>query len=164
MVVFAGIKVDLDALVEQEHTTFLRRSRELDFRRLTPSQTRHVLSESIRIGGKTIDPDALTLLVTVSQGYPYLVQLAGDYAWRSSGTAATITLNDAHAALSRRSNDASSAACTRTSPRRIRSSSPRWLSMRNAARSPTSSNGWECVGSVRAGLQKAPHREWLRPS
>lgn len=101
MIVFAGIKVDLDALVEQEHTTFLRRSRELDFRRLTPSETRHVLAESIRIGGKTIAPAALRLLVTLSQGYPYLVQLAGDYAWRNSGSASTITLADATAAHSK---------------------------------------------------------------
>jgi len=101
MVVFAGIKVDLDALVEQEHTTFLRRSRELDFRRLTPAQTRHVLSESVRIGGKDIDADALDLLVSVAQGYPYLVQLAGDYAWRNSGGAATITMKDARAAHGR---------------------------------------------------------------
>lgn len=101
MVVFAGIKVDLDALVEQEHNTFLRRSRELDFHRLTPSETRHVLSESIRIGGRSITADALDLLVTFSQGYPYLVQLAGDFAWRSSGTAATITLADAQSAHGR---------------------------------------------------------------
>lgn len=101
MIVFAGIKVDLEALVEQEHTTFLRRSRELDFRRLSPGETRHVLAESIRIGGKTIDPDALELLVTFSQGYPYLVQLAGDFAWRSSGTAAQISVDDARAAHGR---------------------------------------------------------------
>lgn len=51
MIVFAGIKVDLDALVEQDHTTFLRRSRELDFRRLTPSETRYVLAETIESAG-----------------------------------------------------------------------------------------------------------------
>ncbi|HEX8509097.1 MAG TPA: ATP-binding protein [Propionibacteriaceae bacterium] len=101
MVVFAGIKVGLGALVEQEHTTFLRRSRELTFRRLTPDETRHVISESIRIGGKAIDPDALDLLVTTSQGYPFLVQLAGDYAWRGGGSAATITSQHARAAHGR---------------------------------------------------------------
>lgn len=101
MIVFAGIKIDLNALVEQDHTTFLRRSRELDFRRLTPSETRHVLVESIGIGGKSIDADALDLLVNLSQGYPYLVQLAGDYAWRNSGAASTITLPDARAAHAR---------------------------------------------------------------
>lgn len=98
MVVFAGIRVDLDALLEQDHTTFLRRSRELDFRRLTPSETRHVLAETIRIGGKGVTESALDLLVTFSQGYPYLVQLAGDFAWRNSGDQRVIRLADAEAA------------------------------------------------------------------
>lgn len=101
MVVFAGIKVDLDALIEQDHTTFLRRSRELDFRRLTPKQTEYVLAKTTRIGGKAIDPEALELLVSITQGYPYLVQLAGDYAWRNSGSSATIALADAEAAHGR---------------------------------------------------------------
>ncbi len=101
MLVLAGIKVDLDALLEQEHATFLRRSRQLDFRRLTPSETRRVLDETIRIGGRAIDRDALELLVAVSQGYPYLIQLAGDYAWRNRRTAGDITLADARVAHER---------------------------------------------------------------
>lgn len=101
MVVFAGIKVDLDAFVEQEHTTFLRRSRELVFRRLTPDETRHVFSASIAIGGKEVEREALDLLVSTSQGYPYLVQLAGDYAWRSSGAAPVVTTGHARAAHGR---------------------------------------------------------------
>lgn len=101
MIVFAGIRVDLDALVQQEHTTFLRRSRELDFRRLTPGETRHVLAETIRIGGRSIDEDALQLLVQFSQGYPYLVQLAGDFAWRNDPAASVISLVDAQAAHGR---------------------------------------------------------------
>jgi hypothetical protein len=98
MVVFAGVKVNLEALLDQEHTTFLRRSKELDFRRLSPDETRYVLSETVRIGGRQIDEDALDLLVQTSQGYPYLLQLAGDYAWRSDPTARTITLADARSA------------------------------------------------------------------
>lgn len=98
VVVFAGIKVDLDALVEQDHTTFLRRSRELAFHRLSPVETEHVLAESIRIAGKSIEPGALDLLVATSQGYPYLVQLAGDYAWRNSASKPNITLTNAESA------------------------------------------------------------------
>lgn len=98
MIVFAGIKIDLDALLEQEHTTFLRRSRQLDFRRLTPTETRRVLEESIRIGGRQIEESALKQLIAVSQGYPYLVQLVGDYAWRNSPRAETIDQGDAEIA------------------------------------------------------------------
>ena len=98
MIVFAGVKIDLDALLEQDHTTFLRRSRQLDFRRLTPSETRRVLEESIRIGGRRIDEDALKQLIAVSQGYPYLIQLVGDYAWRNSPRADEISRSDAEIA------------------------------------------------------------------
>lgn len=95
MIVFAGIKIDLDALLEQEHTTFLRRSRQLDFRRLSPGETRHVLEESIRIGGRRIEEDAIKQLIAVSQGYPYLVQLVGDYAWRNTPSTDVIDRSDA---------------------------------------------------------------------
>jgi hypothetical protein len=101
MVVFAGIKVDLNELLRQAHTTFLRRSRELDFRRLTPAETKFVFAETIRVGGRRIDRDALTELIRISQGYPYLIQLAGDYAWRNDPASPRISLTDARAALDR---------------------------------------------------------------
>lgn len=101
MIVFAGIKVDLNVLLQQEHMTFLRRSRELDFKRLSPSETRHVLDETIRIGGRSIHPNALDLLIRVSQGYPYLVQLLGDYAWRNTPLEVEISMPDAAVAHER---------------------------------------------------------------
>ncbi|MFT4087756.1 MAG: hypothetical protein QM658_11525 [Gordonia sp. (in: high G+C Gram-positive bacteria)] len=98
VVAFAGVKIDLDELLKQPHTTFLRRSRELDFRRLTPADTASVLRETVETGGRLLSPDAEARLVAISQGYPYLVQLAGDYAWRHNPSARTITLADADAA------------------------------------------------------------------
>lgn len=95
MVVFAGVKVSLDALLAEEHTTFLRRSREVEFERLSAPETSRVFAETAGLGGRRIDEDALAKLVSLSQGYPYLVQLAGDYAWRNDPTAPTITLADA---------------------------------------------------------------------
>jgi hypothetical protein len=95
LVAFAGVKVDLNELVKQQHLTFLRRSREVDFRLLSPSETRHVLAETIRIGGRAIDHDALDALISLSQGYPYLIQLAGYYAWRHNPESPAITLDDA---------------------------------------------------------------------
>ncbi len=95
MVVFAGVKVSLEALLAEEHTTFLRRSREVEFERLSALETRRVFAETAALGGRLIEEDALAKLVSLSQGYPYLVQLAGDYAWRNNPTAPTITLTDA---------------------------------------------------------------------
>lgn len=99
MVVFAGVKVDLEELLKQEHLTYLRRSRDLDFRRLDPLETKRVLAETARIGGRSIDADALDRLASIAQGYPYLIQLAGDYAWRHNRRAGAISLDDADYAL-----------------------------------------------------------------
>lgn len=101
MVVFAGVKVSLDALLAEEHTTFLRRSRELEFERLSAPETRRVFVETAGIGGRAINEEALDKLVSLAQGYPYLVQLAGDYAWRNNSTAPCITLADATVAHDR---------------------------------------------------------------
>ncbi|MCR2824648.1 ATP-binding protein [Microbacterium sp. zg.Y909] len=101
MVVFAGVKVSLDALLAEEHTTFLRRSREIEFERLSAPETRRVFVETAGLGGRSIDADALDKLVSLAQGYPYLVQLAGDYAWRNDSNASSITLADATVAHDR---------------------------------------------------------------
>lgn len=98
VVVFAGVKIDLDELVDQPHMTFLRRSRRIDFQRLDPAATRKVLRETARIGGREFALDAEDCLIAASQGYPYLVQLAGDFAWREDPDADLITLADAEAA------------------------------------------------------------------
>ncbi|MDO5619212.1 ATP-binding protein [Kocuria sp.] len=95
MIVFAGIKVDLDALQNQEHVTFLRRSKVLDFQRLDPGSTRRVLAETTQIGGRTLAEDALEHMIAASQGYPYLVQLVGDYAWRQQPDQEAISVEDA---------------------------------------------------------------------
>lgn len=101
MIVFAGVKVSLDALLAEEHTTFLRRSREIEFQRLSAPETRRVLVETAGLGGRTFEEDALAKLISLSQGYPYLVQLAGDYAWRAHSTSPVITLADASMAHDR---------------------------------------------------------------
>lgn len=101
VVAFAGIKVDLDELLRQEHTTFLRRSRQVEFTRLSPSTTRQVLEETAGIGGRTFAEDALRHLIAVSQGYPYLVQLLGHYAWSHDLQGQTIGMDAAEAARHR---------------------------------------------------------------
>lgn len=101
MLVFAGIRVDLDALLDGDQTTFLRRSRMVDFRLLHPEAVRHVLVETAQRGGRSFEPEALDLLLRVSQGYPYLVQLLGDYAWRKTPESDVISLEDARHAQRR---------------------------------------------------------------
>ncbi|MDP4332642.1 AAA family ATPase [Curtobacterium sp. A7_M15] len=99
MIAFAGIRIDLDELLKQEHATFLRRSRDLTFERLDPHATMAVLRETAEVGGRAVAPDALRRLAEIAQGYPYLIQLVGDYAWRARVEAPTIELEDAEVAF-----------------------------------------------------------------
>ncbi len=101
VVVFAGVKIDLDELLQRQHMTFLRRSRQLDFRRLSPAATRRVLRETTETGGRKLDLAAEEHLIVTAQGYPYLIQLVGDYAWRNYPEAPTVTLADAATARER---------------------------------------------------------------
>lgn len=105
VVVLAGVKIDLDELLQRPHMTFLRRSRQLDFRRLSPAATRRVLRETTETGGRTLAVPAEDHLIATSQGYPYLVQLAGDYAWRNQPDADVVTLDDAEAAREKAINE-----------------------------------------------------------
>ena len=56
------------------------------------------MAKTAEIGGRRFTPEALDLLIRVSQGYPYLVQLLGDYAWRASPTADPISIDHARLA------------------------------------------------------------------
>ena len=105
VVAFAGVKIDLDELLKQPHMTFLRRSRQLDFRRLSAAATRRVFRETTETGGRQLALDAEEHLMATAQGYPYLVQLAGDYAWRNNPTSNKITLADAEAAREQAINE-----------------------------------------------------------
>ncbi|RUQ09649.1 ATP-binding protein [Curtobacterium sp. HSID17257] len=99
MIAFAGIRIDLDELLKQEHATFLRRSRDLTFERLDPHATMAVLRDTAAVGGRQISPEALRRLAEIAQGYPYLIQLVGDYAWRARSDAPTIEIEDAEVAF-----------------------------------------------------------------
>ena len=49
--------------------------------------------------GRPFDGDALTVLADATGGYPYFVQLFGDYAWQTSDGHTRITLDDANQAI-----------------------------------------------------------------
>jgi len=66
-----------------------------------PAQTRDVLARTAMIGGRRIAPEALELLTVASQGYPYLIQLVGDYAWRNTPDQKDISIRDPEYSLDR---------------------------------------------------------------
>lgn len=61
---------------------------------LTPDDTAQALSVPAAQHGITWDPDALQLAVSVSAGYPYLVQAIGKHTWDGRRTEGHISVDD----------------------------------------------------------------------
>lgn len=97
----AGLKGEIRRLLQSPATTFLRRCTEVPIKMLTPAQTYEAFRKPILDHGRTVGEEALDYMVRAAQGYPFLVQLIGDYAWRKSMQTTEISLTDAKAAYRR---------------------------------------------------------------
>ncbi len=97
----AGLKGAIRKLLQLPATTFLRRCTEVPIKMLTPSQTYDAFFEPIADHGRTASEEVLDYMVRAAQGYPFLVQLIGDYAWRKSPQNTEISLDDAKAGYRR---------------------------------------------------------------
>lgn len=93
--VAAGLPHDVNALLQEEGTTFLRRAERHHLGPITPAETREALEEPIRVAGRAIDTPALEHAVAASRGYPFLVQLIGRHTWNADPAAEQITLEHA---------------------------------------------------------------------
>lgn len=94
----AGLPEGVDAVLQDPGTTFLRRAIPLHLETLTFSQTLDALRGPIEGAGRAIGDDALDYAARASQGYPYLVQLIGDLAWKEQPRKREISLADVRAA------------------------------------------------------------------
>ncbi|WP_295836516.1 ATP-binding protein [uncultured Microbacterium sp.] len=97
LVVFAGIVTEIDKLVTGPQLTFMQRARTEPFYLFDFDETQRVLRETAGTGGRTIHADALDYLARASQGYPYLIQLVGDEAWRHNQSSPVIDADAARA-------------------------------------------------------------------
>lgn len=66
---------------------------------LDPDAALQALAGPADTDGRPFDGDALAVLADATGGYPYFVQLFGDYAWRTSDSHKRITLDDVHTAI-----------------------------------------------------------------
>lgn len=74
----------------------MRRAQRIDLGPISSSETSAALRETVESGFRSITQPGLHRLTGISQGYPYLIQLAGYYAWRHCSTK-TIELADVEA-------------------------------------------------------------------
>jgi hypothetical protein len=78
--------------------TFFERQDKLEVGDLGPDATRVAYVEPMKATGVGLDIDALELLMSRSQGYPFAIQLYGHRAWERAGPGGRVTLAEATAA------------------------------------------------------------------
>lgn len=90
----AGVRPGVDALLDHERTTFLRRAHRIEVGSVDVGTAAEAIRMTIADTARTITPEATVLAGEISRGYPYLIQLIGSKAWQNSGDAETIEIED----------------------------------------------------------------------
>lgn len=100
--VAAGLPAAVQDLLNEDVTTFLRRAKRFRLGPLTRPDAEDALRIPIEAANRTIASDALEAAVSATYGYPYLVQIIGDYAWKHAPAERTeLTLDDVTWAIRR---------------------------------------------------------------
>lgn len=95
----AGLPATINSLVNDEISTYLRRSERVELGNLSIDGVRNGLLAPIQDNGKTIGQTGLSMAVEATGQYPYLVQLIGDQAWRNASDRVDITDQDVAVAV-----------------------------------------------------------------
>lgn len=99
--VAAGVSSGIDTLLQDDHTTFLRRAHPISLGSVSEQSAIETIRQTVADTNRTITPDAAVLAGRISQGYPYLIQLVGAYAWEQAGAGDIIEELDVRQAVPR---------------------------------------------------------------
>lgn len=87
----AGLPAAVQDLLSEDVSTFLRRARRHVLEPLTPVAAEEALRVPVEANGRRIGAEALRRAAAATHGYPFLVQLVGDQAWRRDPASVEIT-------------------------------------------------------------------------
>lgn len=79
---------------------FAERLQPLTIGNLDPAATRDALATPFFDAGRSVDDEALEVLVVATHGYPYAIQLAGHACWQAAADRDVVTVEHARAARS----------------------------------------------------------------
>lgn len=82
----------LDARLSQVDATFINRAQDLRLNLLSAEEACEALEDPLRQHGVKVSDEAMKLLVSWTDYYPYFLQLAGAAAWNAKGEASEIDL------------------------------------------------------------------------
>lgn len=97
--VAAGLPLEVDAMLDQPGTTFLRRAEHVVLGVIAEDHVRRGLLEPIDTWGGSISPGALDTAAAGTKGYPFLLQAIGHRLWATSQEGVVIPRQAATAAV-----------------------------------------------------------------
>lgn len=84
--VFAGLPSMVEDVINDKVLTFLRRAERRHLGDIPLMQVRQAFASTIEDNGKHVTDDVLEQLTQATNGYPFMIQLVGYWAWRASET------------------------------------------------------------------------------
>ncbi len=90
----AGLPSAVSPVLNDDVLTFLRRAERYNLGRVGLSDVEEAIREPIEKNGRQIDAAACTKAAQATGGYPFLIQLIGQYIWRQHPKEKTITSSD----------------------------------------------------------------------
>lgn len=84
--VFAGLPAMVEDVINDDVLTFLRRAERKHLGDVALDEVRRAFATTIAANGKHITDNALDTLTQATNGYPFMIQLVGYWAWRASET------------------------------------------------------------------------------
>lgn len=97
----AGLAASVSDILNDDVLTFLRRAERHHLGPVAQADVERGFREPIEAASRTIDDQALEVMVEGTRGYPFLLQLVGAQTWRLHPDAAEITIGDATQGVTR---------------------------------------------------------------
>lgn len=95
--VFAGLPSKIESIINGKTLTFLRRALPFDLKAVAVTEVSYSLEETIEASGMELQPGIAGQLAEATQGYPFMIQLVGYYAWQLARRAHTPIIGEEEA-------------------------------------------------------------------
>ena len=95
--VFAGLPSMIEGIINGKTLTFLRRALPFDLKAVAVTEVSYSLEETIEASGMELQPGIAGQLAEATQGYPFMIQLVGYYAWQLARRAHTAIIGEEEA-------------------------------------------------------------------
>ena len=95
--VFAGLPSMIESIINGKTLTFLRRALPCDLKAVAVTEVSYSLEETIEASGMELQPGIAGQLAEATQGYPFMIQLVGYYAWQVARRAHTAIIGEEEA-------------------------------------------------------------------